>query len=371
MIRRHTTPALFILSLTMLTAGCGATSLDPDPQSAQSAQSEQEQTQDPTTGQPVEPPETPEAPETPETPEIPTAPSPSAPTLLVPAYPEEFQQIYRFDDFACVIDDEQRARCFGPGAPSPELIEELGEVAQLALIDGEVCALNTSKFIECASNNVNSINSRFTYRAIYAHERTVCGLGDYSAPYNKLQCGALWQDQAQALAPRALAAEAFISQEIAALNIQRGVKEAAPRYCALDLNGAIRCSFNDVLSESKPGPYTTFNQSIAGVVCARRGDSPAALECWDPWRDEEVEAPDGEFVQLYDAPCGLTQQGQVTCWHHEIPCRQVTYTTNQTVILEQAPRAFHATTDERGQHHWCAITAEGDIKCSSFDVAKF
>lgn len=284
------------------------------------------------------------------------------PAIPVATRRDEFKAVYRSASYACVVDDSNKARCFGPGVGDDGVPAEQRDVAKMAVHEDYYCIIDIFNGVSCFDPETRQMRSLFNlrmqYEQVYVHNAAVCVLGDYIAPYDKLQCAEFGDQRttlAQAISGSDAAGRAFIDFSI------RGATEGrSTDYCGLELDQAAYCGVGTNYRMIKPGPFKQLAHSYIYdcALSARDG----SVQCWEFWSGEEIGGPQGVFEELYSPSCGLRDDNQVVCWDYDFMRPQAQRISAGQVIYAKHPRSFSALNAE----HWCAIDLDGALECSAF-----
>lgn len=297
-----------------------------------------------------------------------TDPDPISNVQPTPTNASDFQRVYRQRDYACVIDKNNKALCWGPAfngmlTARPQRFDN---IEQLALGNFFICTLNTNQEIKCyGSDFASTFDPNQKYTAITSNEESVCALGGTNAPYNQLSCIST-SGSPSAFANR-YKSSSLPQTPFTQFSIKMaGESEFSNAGCGIDNSGDIRCLGG--LGEFQfEGPYRDVQNKGDHFVCgiAQQGN----VRCWNlSFPKTEIAAPQGTFVELYGPECGLLDTNKVVCWHDLEPDTPKDQILTLTTLFDEHPRAFdlHQTVDNDTPSGWCAIKLNGDLECSDF-----
>lgn len=296
----------------------------------------------------------------------------------VPRSQDDFEKVYRHADYACVINKDKEATCWGPAleAADSTLPKTLSDVSDLALNADSLCSISTFGTPKCSYAGQDELYSsgfflRMIYRDITSDGELVCALGDYSKPLNILHCGHI--DPARDLPP-ALRVQGMHGEMFYSVDITENISGRVQAICGVREDLTVHCR-SELGEFTKMGVYEQVKHwggGSGGIACARKSarDIGGPIECWRLDDGMALPSPAGKFSQLYSAFCGFNAEAQeVQCWDQLRREAQLTPTPAPTTTLYQGqPRDFaiHMTLDEL---RWCAITLQGQLVCTDLTKA--
>lgn len=296
----------------------------------------------------------------------------------VPRSQDDFEKVYRHADYACVINKDQQAQCWGPAleAADSTLPKTLSDISDLALNSDSLCSISiglpTCSYKGQASRTPSAFFPRMYYRDITTDGEIVCALGDYSNPFNLLHCGHI--DPASDLQP-ALRVPGMHGERFESVDITENITGRVQAICGVreDLTVHCRGEFGEFTKMGVFEEVKHWGGGSGGIACARKTarDIGGAVECWSLDDGAALPSPAGKFSELYSTFCGFNAQAQeVQCWEELRRQGRLTAAPAPTTTLYQGtPRSFavHMTLNEL---RWCIITQQGQLACTDLDTAK-
>lgn len=292
----------------------------------------------------------------------------------IPLNEDDLVKVYRYADYACAINKDQEATCWGPAIDDGRVIipTDLKNVRELALGRDFICTIEGSGVLcytgSATPTYIPGFMSRMTYRNISTDDNFVCAQGDYVSPFDLLHCGDVRYGAEFGSMVQNMIGEPFSDVTIAENAMGRGAK-----VCGLRKDGAVYCSGRD-RELKKVGPYKQVmhhGSESGGKACAIR--TSGEVECWRAEDGLASPAPAGRFSQLYSTFCGFNEDAQeVQCWEAlrfssiiQPPPDPVPTTT----LYKGRPRSF-AIELARNTPYWCAISPQGSLACTDFHLAE-
>jgi hypothetical protein len=306
----------------------------------------------------------------------------------VPDGPTMFREVSRSESMACLISETDVMTCWGTwrkGAQSGLLTRRSVREVQDVVVGLDRGCLHQSgeggqhrcwrsdddaQGLWVLNEGLLAETSQISMHHQADRLGTLCGL----TASGELRCEAVTQDSGVI---DALGRMEFLSMASFKQFSVEQVQRSGGEYfaCGLTTQDAVLCATTPeqgMMSQGATKNDHTYVEVFVGerggetVVSARR--ATGELDVWKGRLGFEVlQPPAGTFDELYSAFCGL-QNDQVVCWDDVAEVGKVRAPV-VTVLYPEHPRDFDMAldvTDERA--HWCAISLDGVLTCSPFEL---
>ena len=286
----------------------------------------------------------------------------------------QWVKIYRHAAYSCAIDTNNTALCDGlppRGAAEPgEVIPlELEGVEQMALGHYGYCVLTTTRKVQCYGYKpFRNDRNLFKFLTISADDE-LCALGNYARPYANLICRQLRTDE-----PPVWFGKYFDpTTQWANFDMSRTFLTRTRIVCGVDLDGQGHCF--DGTTEKADVITGPFQQLIAHTYYSLCGlSTEGQWSCWNRYSPDQKVTFEGTYKRLLSSTCALTPNDRVKCWRGKTNVLSAPYELIDPVgepvkDFSQTPMHIFAYDAETNNHikNWCAIDMKGQQTCAPYD----